>query len=179
MNDIVKLRAHYAPEVCEKPDKQVNWSDIAIIFRARGRLPIFIEALREHQIPYVVNGDVNYFKRREVIEASSMLQCVLDPNDTLSLVSFLRSSAVGMPDAVFFSLWMCGFPGWMSRIHLRSDLIESELESFLGEDATLRSMVAKASLNIQTWTVLSRGRFHFVEPFRKSAIFVGALRIQL
>ncbi|MEC8381090.1 MAG: UvrD-helicase domain-containing protein [Myxococcota bacterium] len=149
VQDILRLRKHYAPEVCTDQDKQVMWSDIAIIFRARGRLPVFIEALREHQVPYVVSGDVNYFKRREVIEATAMLQCILDPNDMLSLVSFLRSSAVGMPDVVFLSLWLCGFPGWMSRIHLRTDdQFQTELDDYFKHGSKLRTLVEQASSNI-------------------------------
>ena len=106
VNDILKLRRHYAPAVCSDVDKQVNWSDIAIIFRAKGRLPEFIEALRAHQIPYVVSRDVNYFKRREVIEATAMLQCILDPNDSLSLVSFLRATNQFFGNKVSYWLYM-------------------------------------------------------------------------
>ena len=108
VQDILRLRKHYAPEVCTDQDKQVMWSDIAIIFRARAAC-LFHRSPARTSSPHVVSGDVNYFKRREVIEATAMLQCILDPNDMLSLVSFLRSSAVGMPDVVFLSLWLCGF----------------------------------------------------------------------
>ena len=38
------------------------------------------------EIPYAVERDRSYYRRREIIEASALLRCVLDRNDHLDFV---------------------------------------------------------------------------------------------
>jgi ATP-dependent exoDNAse (exonuclease V) beta subunit len=45
-----------------------------------------------------------------------MMRAVLDPMDTLALVTFLRSSMVNMPDSALLPLWRAGFPGAWAQL---------------------------------------------------------------
>ena len=95
----------------------VAWNRIGVLFRGATDLETYLEALRHAGIPFVVEGDRNYFQRREIIEASALVRCILDPNDQLALVAVLRSALAGVPDAALIPLWSKGFPGLAARLH--------------------------------------------------------------
>ncbi len=88
----------------------VEWGAIGVLFRSRTDWEIYLSALRDVGIPFAVEGDRNYYQRREVIDAAALVRCVLDPNDHLALLTWLRSTAVGVPDAALIPLWTRGFP---------------------------------------------------------------------
>jgi ATP-dependent helicase/nuclease subunit A len=94
----------------------VAWKSIGVLFRSRGDWEIYLPALRQAGVPYAAEGDRNYYRRREVIDASCLVRCVLDPNDQLALISYLRSVAVGVPDAAWIPLWSRDFPDQFARL---------------------------------------------------------------
>ena len=94
----------------------VAWGDMALLFRGLTDLERYLAALRVEGVPFAVERDRNYFRRREVVDASALLCAVLDPNDVKAMVTLLRSSAVGVPDAAWLPLWRRGFPGSWSRL---------------------------------------------------------------
>jgi ATP-dependent helicase/nuclease subunit A len=83
----------------------VAWREVALLFRSGTDWETYLEALREAGVPFAVEGDRSYYERREVLEAAAFLRCVVDPNDMLALVSWLRSALVGVPDAALVPLW--------------------------------------------------------------------------
>ncbi|MGE4189615.1 MAG: UvrD-helicase domain-containing protein [Thermoanaerobaculia bacterium] len=91
-------------------DEGARWSGFAILLRARGQLETYLEALRRAGIPYAVQKDRSYYRRREVIDCISLVRWVLDPADRLAMVAALRSPFVGIPDAAWPPLWRHGFP---------------------------------------------------------------------
>jgi ATP-dependent helicase/nuclease subunit A len=100
-------------------EEKMSWKDCALLFRSTTNLDSFLQALKKRQIPYAVTRDKNYFRRREIIEAHTLLSCIFLPLDQISLIGALRSSMVGLPDAALFLLWKHGFPelfGYLDRI---------------------------------------------------------------
>lgn len=95
----------------------VRWSDVAILLRSSGDLDTYTQALREADVPYVVACDRSYYLRREVIDASAVVQCILDPADHLALLTFLRAPIVGVPDAALLPLWGRDFPARLTELH--------------------------------------------------------------
>jgi ATP-dependent helicase/nuclease subunit A len=93
------------------------WREVGVLFRATGDLEIYLEALRSAGIPYAVERDRSYYRRREIIEASALLRCVLDRNDHLALLAWLRSASVGIPDAALLPLWRREFPRCVTALH--------------------------------------------------------------
>ncbi len=84
------------------------WQDAGLLLRATGDLEVYLAALRDAGIPYAVERDRSYYLRREVIDATALVCCVLDPADTLALLTWLRSPAVGVPDAALLPLFARG-----------------------------------------------------------------------
>jgi len=105
-----------ARDILRLQDEGVSLSEVGLLFRAASAMNAYQTALRDHGIPYEVTRDKNYFKRREVVEAAAMLRAILDPADTLALVSFLRSGMVNVPDAALIPLFAEGFPGHWLRL---------------------------------------------------------------
>ncbi len=114
--DLVGLRA-----------EGLSWGDVGILMRSASDLDIYLEALREAGVPYVVERDRNYFRRREIVDAAAILRAVLEPSDTLALLTLFRSPAVGVPDAALLPLWRRHLPARMSEVRGRADLDGIEL----------------------------------------------------
>jgi len=93
----------------------VEWKRAALLFRSRGDYDIYLGALREAGVPFAVEGDRRYYQRREIIEASALVRCVVDPHDQLSLLTWLRSVSVGVPDAALVPLWTEQLPEALAR----------------------------------------------------------------
>ena len=87
-----------------------DWRSAAILFRSSTQLEPYLEALRRVGVPFQVSGDRQYYRRREVIEAAALVRAVLDPGDHLALLTLLRSSMVGVPDAALLPLWRRELP---------------------------------------------------------------------
>ncbi|MCB9778028.1 MAG: UvrD-helicase domain-containing protein [Alphaproteobacteria bacterium] len=94
----------------------VPWSDAAVLFRSGTELPTLVAALRDAGVPYAVERDRSYFQRREIADASALVGVVADPHDHVALVAWLRSTAVGVPDAALLPLWRGGLPAALGEL---------------------------------------------------------------
>lgn len=88
----------------------LRWGEAALLLRSTTDLDVYLGALREARIPFAVSRDRQYYRRREILDAVALVRAVLVPEDALALVTWLRSSAVGVPDAALVPLWSAGFP---------------------------------------------------------------------
>ncbi len=91
-------------------------AEIAILLRGTGDLDVYLEALRRAGIPFLVGRDKQYYRRREVIDAAALVRAVLDPGDHLALLTVLRSSLCGVPDAALLPLWRRQLPRRMTEL---------------------------------------------------------------
>ncbi len=89
-------------------EERVAWETIGLLLRSTGELDRYLDALRRAEIPYAVDRDRVYFRRREVVEARALLRLLLDPNDDLAWVATLRSARCGVPDAAWLPLFRDG-----------------------------------------------------------------------
>ncbi|MFY9826558.1 MAG: 3'-5' exonuclease, partial [Thermoanaerobaculia bacterium] len=94
----------------------VRWKEIAVLLRSTSDLDLYLEELRRARVPFAVGRDKQYYRRREVIEAAALVRAVLDPGDHLALLTVLRSSVVGVPDAALIPLWNRLFPKLMTEL---------------------------------------------------------------
>ncbi|MEA2601171.1 MAG: hypothetical protein QOF89_2163 [Acidobacteriota bacterium] len=94
----------------------VRWSEIAVLLRSTGDLDLYLEELRRARVPFAVGRDKQYYRRREVIEAAALVRAILDPGDHLALLTVLRSSFVGVPDAALIPLWNRQLPKLMTEL---------------------------------------------------------------
>ncbi len=86
------------------------WRDFGILARSTTELEVVLQALREAGVPFAVERDRSYWRRREVIDLAAAVRAILEPGDHLALLSFLRSPFVGVPDAAWIPLWQGGLP---------------------------------------------------------------------
>lgn len=98
-------------------DAGVSPGEVALLMRSSGDFDVYLGALREAGIPFVVEREEQHGRRREVVDAMAWVRCLLDPNDALALVATLRSSLVGVPDAALVPLWRMGLPERAANLH--------------------------------------------------------------
>ncbi len=115
-------------------EESVPAAEIGILLHAFGDVEEYLAALREAGVPYAVERDRGYYQRREIIDAASLLRCVIDPGDPLALLAFVRSPSVGVPDAALIPLWTGGFPALAARLHT-SEEARKELRALAGRVA--------------------------------------------
>jgi ATP-dependent helicase/nuclease subunit A len=110
---------------------EIAWGDVGILFRSTGDLETYLQALRRAEIPYAVERDRGYYRRREIIEASALVRCVLDRNDHVALVAWLRSASVGVPDAALLPLWKRDLPRFVTELHGADPAALSDLDEVI------------------------------------------------
>jgi ATP-dependent helicase/nuclease subunit A len=85
-----------------------RWGDCAILLRRFTALGDYLEALRSAQVPHYVVRGRGFFAAQEVRDLASALALLDDPDDTLALVSVLRSPLVGVSDETLTRLALTG-----------------------------------------------------------------------
>ncbi len=80
-----------------------RWSDIAILLPARTSLPFLERALEAVHIPYRAETSSLVYGTREVRELMLVASAIDDPTDSLSVVSALRTPALGCGDDDLFT----------------------------------------------------------------------------
>jgi ATP-dependent helicase/nuclease subunit A len=126
---------HLAHELRHLHENGVAWKDVALLFRSTGDLDEYLGALRDAGIPYTVDRDRDFYRRREVMEAAALVRAVLDPSDQIAQVAVLRSAWVGVPDAAWRTLWDEKFP----------DAVRDALDGRDGARGRLREIAAVAA----------------------------------
>ena len=81
---------------------------IALLFRKLTQAEEYLEALRRHDIQYIIDGEKHFYRRQEVIDLVNILRCIENPHDRIALVGVLRSSLGGIPDPVLVHLQESG-----------------------------------------------------------------------
>ncbi len=128
--------AAIATDIRELHDSdQVAWGSFGILLKARTDLEVYLEALRRAGVPYAVQKDRSYYRRREIIDLACAVRTILDPADLLALVAFLRSPLVGVPDAAWIPLWRAGFAAAMANLEAADE------SSFAAVEGTIATAV--------------------------------------
>ncbi len=86
--------------------------DVAILFRALSDAHIYLDALREHGIQYVVEGEKFFYGSQEIVSFYNLLAAVADPNDGIALVGVLRSPVGACDDRLILDLREEGALDW-------------------------------------------------------------------
>ena len=85
-------------------DQALRPGHIALLFRKLTQAEHYLEALRRHDIAYIIDGEKHFYRRQEVIDLVNILRCIESPYDRIALVGVLRSAIGGLPDAVLVLL---------------------------------------------------------------------------
>lgn len=79
-------------------ERPMRWGDFMILARERPRLKMYAEALERQMIPYEITGGRGFSSSRELRALAAFLRAVIDPDDQVSLVAFLRGPLAGVSD---------------------------------------------------------------------------------
>jgi ATP-dependent helicase/nuclease subunit A len=112
-----------------RDETDAAWSDFGLLLRATTHLETYLDAFRKHGLPFVVGSSKQYYRRREIIEASALIRAIIHPVDHVALVAFLRSATAGLPDAALLRLWGSDFPALLTELTGPAD---SGLDQALG-----------------------------------------------
>jgi ATP-dependent helicase/nuclease subunit A len=75
-----------------------RYGDIAILLPVLSHADVLEDALRDREIPYVLEGGKFYYARSEVSSAITALRAIANPNDSVALYGALRSIFFGFSD---------------------------------------------------------------------------------
>jgi ATP-dependent helicase/nuclease subunit A len=140
---------------------------IAILFRAATALEPYLDALRAHGVPFVVERERSYYRRREVVDAASLVRAIADPLDTLALVAFLRSPWAGLPDAAIPGLWSRGVVDTLQRIERPDAGVYARLDAALDEIAHEVARAAVPGLDrIADWPLAAKAALRTLVSLR-------------
>ncbi|MFH0938467.1 MAG: UvrD-helicase domain-containing protein, partial [Planctomycetota bacterium] len=97
------------PQIWDKRERRLRqntrYSDIAILSRSVKHIRIPLQlALAQMGIPFRMMGGLSFYTRSEVLDVVNLLACVVNPDDNLSVVGFLRSPFVGLSDGALWRL---------------------------------------------------------------------------
>lgn len=81
-----------------------QFSDAAVLLRATTSLPLYEEQFKLAGLPYLAVSGRGYYDLDEVQDLISLLQCLYNPRDDLSLASALRSPLFNLSDEVLYRL---------------------------------------------------------------------------
>ncbi len=86
----------------EDRERPVRWSDVLLVSWQRPRLRFYAAALEELGIPYEITGS-NAFDASEALRmAMPLLRAIVDPDDVVSIVGFLRGPLCGADDDALY-----------------------------------------------------------------------------
>jgi ATP-dependent helicase/nuclease subunit A len=108
--------AAVAADIRERHAGGAAWREFGVLLRSTGDIEVYLQALRDAGVPYLVERDRSYYRRREIIDAAALVRAVVDPGDHLALVTVLRSALVGVPDAALVPLWSRSVPERASEL---------------------------------------------------------------
>jgi len=145
----------------------VPFGDVAVLLRATTAQGELLEAFREWGVPFEVGREREYFRQREIIEAAALVRAVLEPADTLALLTVLRSDAVGVPDVALAPLWDAGLPAAAAALD-GVDVAASAAARRIVETAAVRVEPATGSELLPRWPAALAGALDNLAELRLS-----------
>ena len=100
--------------------RPIAWSDFLLISHSRPRLAIYAEALELEGVPSEVTGSRAFAKAEELRMLMPLLRVVLDAEDQVSLVAYLRGPLCGVDDQALYDFVQAG-----GRFSFHSELPET------------------------------------------------------
>ncbi|MFN2239454.1 MAG: UvrD-helicase domain-containing protein [Thermoanaerobaculia bacterium] len=91
-----------APVVEQEGERPAKWGDFLLISWNRPRLGFYAEALEREGIPYEITGGRAFQASEELAALLPPLHAILEPDDRIPLVAFLRGRFCGVDDDALY-----------------------------------------------------------------------------
>ena len=99
--------------------RQLMWKDVTLVSWSRIRLAIYAETLERAGVPCQVAGSRAFPSGAELRALVALLRCIVDPDDQVSLVSFLRGPFCGIDDQALYDFVNAGGRfSWMREVEV-------------------------------------------------------------
>ena len=103
-------------EILSRPS--VKPGHVALLFRKLTQAEAYLDALRRHDIPYVIEGEKHFYRRQEVIDLVNVLRVLDHPHDEIALAGLLRSPLGGLTDRELYELKEAGYFNYLQAAGL-------------------------------------------------------------
>jgi ATP-dependent helicase/nuclease subunit A len=92
---------------------------VALLFRKLTQADAYLDALRRHEIPYIIEGEKHFYRRQEVIDLVNLLRVLDHPHDEVAMTGLLRSPIGGLTDRELYELKQAGHFNYLLGDHLQ------------------------------------------------------------
>ncbi|MDK2745017.1 MAG: UvrD-helicase domain-containing protein [Nitrospira sp. BO4] len=93
---------------------------VALLFRKLTQADAYLDALRRHNIPYVIEGEKHFYRRQEVIDFVNLLRVLDHPHDEIAMAGLLRSPLGGLTDRDLYELKQAGQFDYLHAVRLET-----------------------------------------------------------
>ncbi len=76
--------------ILEAANPELNWGDMAVLYRTNAQSRAIEESLVRWSIPYIVVGGLRFYDRREIKDLLAYLRLLINPSDSVSLLRVLN-----------------------------------------------------------------------------------------
>ena len=83
---------------------EISWGDVALLFRKSNVFPLYEDALKAAQIPYLTLAGKGYYDRPEVRDLLHYLRALENPLDDLALAVILHSPLFALSSETLYRL---------------------------------------------------------------------------
>lgn len=119
--------------------RQLTAADCVILYRSSTHVELFEEALHEHNIAFLREERKGFFNRNEICDFLALLRFLVDPVDTIALLTFLRSEVCRITDRKMLEVLLA-----TSEETLREHAILEALNvSYPAEVARLQNLISQ------------------------------------
>ena len=104
VREIVEIECWQIYDRTKGDHRPIRYGDIALLFQAMTHAPLYEEALKDAELPYITVAGRGYYDRQEVWDVLHVLNALYNPSDELSLAGALRSPMFALSDNALFAL---------------------------------------------------------------------------
>jgi len=105
-------------EILSHPN--ITSGQVALLFRKLTKADAYLDALRRHNIPYVIEGEKHFYRRQEIIDLVNVLRILDQPHDRIALTGVLRSPLGGLTDRELVEFQEAGLLDYLAGPRLAS-----------------------------------------------------------
>ncbi|MBO4707102.1 MAG: UvrD-helicase domain-containing protein [Elusimicrobiaceae bacterium] len=103
-NCIAKWICDNVKKTVKSDGNTLDYKDIALLLPTATDVNIFLDALKENNIPYNVEADKNFYSAQEILDLINILKVLKNPQDKIALLGVLRSPICLMKDGDLVTL---------------------------------------------------------------------------
>ena len=108
-------------------NENIDYKDIAILYRTNSQSRVMEESLRKQNIPYRIYGGLSFYQRKEIKDVIAYLRLVCNSNDEEALKRIINYPARGIGDTTVNKISECARLHEVSMWEVLSDMLRYNL----------------------------------------------------